>query len=131
MYGVVMANDFYVSGEMLIRTENGVIPEPFKDVKITLNEGLTNQEALSVIRGGMLPSVLADEHKGFKRVRTCEITKSTPSAGKAEQSEFDALYEKAVKLNCIPSGLDQYKTEKGKVKALNRAIALIEGKESK
>lgn len=126
-----MAKNFFVSGEMLVRTNNGTDVQSFKDVKVTLNEELSDQEALSVIRRGSLPTILLEKFKGFKRVRTCSISSSSPVAGKVEQSETDALYEKAVKLNCIPSGLDQYKTESGKVKALKRAIDLVENKESK
>lgn len=118
-----MAKKAVAEGEVLLRSEAGATQIDFYEETFLLSDEVDSLgEARRLIRRGLITERLRKKVKGFKSVRTCQIVEFEDSKESAENSELDKLLTEAIKLNCVPANIDNYKRPDYKLKALEKAI---------
>lgn len=125
-----MAKYIRIEGEYLHRTEAKTTVLKLYDEEFILDGVETKSEARSMLKNGLIAQRLK-KNEGFKRLRTYEIVEFKDTDQKPDHTEFEKLLVKATKAKCLPEGLDNYDSEKGKIKALERALETNEKRKSK
>ena len=119
-----MDNLVKVEGDLRIKDGSGMMID-FYEEEFILSDAIKNKEqALSLIRKGLITERLSRKVAGFKSVRTCQVISIEPTTEKAEQSDLEIILLKAIELGCVPENIDNYKRPDHKLKALQKAVEL-------
>lgn len=116
-----MAKLVKVEGEYLSRTEAKTTVLKLYEEEFVLDDVESKAEARSMLKNGLIAERLK-KNEGFKRLRTYDVVTFKDTDKKPDQSDFEKLLVKATKAKCLPEGLDNYASEKGKIKSLERAL---------
>lgn len=116
-----MSTVYTVEGELFTKDSNGTTMEFYQE-DFVIDGDITNNEALSLIRKGLISERLQRKVNGFRRIRTCQLVDSKPSTDKPEDSELTRTLTEAINLGCVPQNIDNYKRKDHKLKALQKAI---------
>jgi len=115
-----MANLVKVEGEVVTKDGSGKAIE-FYEESFVLDVEDKNQ-ALSLIRKGLITDRLRRKTEGFKQVRTCQIVSINFTEEKPENDELTKVMLRAIELGCVPENIDNYKRPDYKLVALQKAI---------
>lgn len=75
-----------------------------------------------MIKKALIHDRLQKKISNFKRVRTCQVTKLISSDQASETSDLDKIMYEAIKLDCVPENIANYKRTDYKIKALQNAV---------
>lgn len=112
-----------VEGEAMVRTESKAIMLDLFQEEFILDDSVKDEnQALSVIRKGLLNSRLKKTVKNFVRARTSQVIEFKGTDKKSDNSELDSKLVEAAQLDCVPASLESYASDKAKEKALEKSI---------
>lgn len=96
----------------------------FYEEEFILDDSIkTEAEARQLIQNGLISDRLRKTVDNFKGWRTCDIVQFDNTEKQPEFSELDKAMMEAMKLNCVPENIDNYRRPDYKLKALQQAIA--------
>jgi len=109
-----------VEGDFIARADGISETVPYTE-DFVFNDTITKGEARAIARR-LVVNRLKKKNPDLKLLQTCQVTDIKPTDKKAEQPELVKIWLEAITLSCIPDSIDQYRDEKSKTEALNRAI---------
>ena len=94
------------------------------EVTFKMAEGRKSEARAIIQNSGMLDEKLRKDKPGFKRWRTCQVTKIEEVEGKVDESvkELEKLLIEATQLACIPVDYKSYANDKMRIDTLKQAI---------
>lgn len=117
-----MSKKAYTEGEVLVKDGNTTNIE-FYEEEFILDDCVQDiAEARRVIKKALIHDRLQKKISNFKRVRTCQVTKLISSDQASETSDLDKIMYEAIKLDCVPENIANYKRTDYKIKALQNAV---------
>lgn len=117
-----MSKKAYAEGEVLVKDGNTTNIE-FYEEEFILDDCVQDiSEARRIIKKALVHDRLQKKVSNFKRVRTCQVIKLESSDQKSENSELDKIMYEAIRLDCVPENISNYKRTDYKIKALQNAV---------
>lgn len=123
-----MGKTALVEGEVVFKSGSNSMIDFYEESFDFSDEVETLAQARQILHAGLCADRLRKSVKGFRRVRTCQVVefKDNEKSPSKDQSDYEKLLVKATKLGCVPDSFERYTSEKGRGKALTKAIELHE-----
>jgi len=122
-----------IEGELLLKSGKQTDIE-FYETSVLIPDTVTTLDGAQhyTVRSGLVREAMR-KAKNFKAIRTQKVIRieDIKDDENREMSELEELLVVAAGLSCIPEGLDAYKKDDSKVKALQKAIERAEERKKK